>query len=133
MASRRQRERAHKRRVHGTYARSTPATADRRPTRRESRDGTTGAGSGGDTQPILVGARGRPIKPPSWLKALKRAPIFLVAWLVLLVYVARPKGSSTEGAALQAVLLAVLTIPLTYFSDALVYRFAKRRGAKPAR
>jgi hypothetical protein len=75
-------------------------------------------------------ARGRPIRVPSWTRPLKLAPIFLVFWFVLVRYVTRPSGMTTQGAALQALLLTAVLVPAMYLSDRMAYRIAMRRKAK---
>jgi hypothetical protein len=84
-----------------------------------------GASTAGPKDP-----RGRPIRIPSWTRPLKLAPIFLVFWFVLTRYVTKSSGTTTQGAAIQAVLLTVVLVPAMYLSDRMAYRIAMRRLAK---
>jgi hypothetical protein len=74
--------------------------------------------------------RGRPIRIPSWSRPLKLAPIFLVFWFVLTRYLFTSSGTTTRGAAIQALLLTAVLVPAMYLSDRMAYRIAMRRLAK---
>jgi hypothetical protein len=119
--TRKQVKRQRKRRVHGGSERMPPQGPARAP--RAERQGRA------ERRPTGSTARGRrDPKPASWVRALRRAPIFLVLLFAVTAYTDHKHG--LVGNALQAALLAVFTIPLTYLMDGFVYRtFEKRKAA----
>jgi len=119
--TRKQVKRQRKRRVHGGYERTPTQGPPRSP--RAERQGKA------ERRPTGSSTRGRrDPKPPSWLRALRRAPIFLALLFFVTAYTDRKSGLAAH--ALQAGLLAVFTIPLTYLMDGFVYRtFEKRKAA----
>jgi hypothetical protein len=69
--------------------------------------------------------RGRPVPKPSLERSMKRALIFLPIF-VLFLYVAAPDLTVTQKL-IQAVLLMLVFVPVTYLADKMVYRTALRR------
>jgi hypothetical protein len=77
----------------------------------------------------------RVVEPPSWDRTFRRAAIFVPIMLVVL-YIAKPKGMSTLAVAVQAAFLAVVLILFMYAMDSFIYRsyqkrLAKRSGSTP--
>jgi hypothetical protein len=71
---------------------------------------------------------GRKVEPPSWRRVFRRALIFAPIMLVI-VYLLKPKSTSTPGVVLQTMLLLAIFIPFSYLMDSIMYRsFQKRLG-----
>ena len=68
---------------------------------------------------------------PSWSRAVKRAAMLGVFFVVVFGFVLRSKHSSPANAILLAVIYAIAFIPLQYFIDRVVYRaYLRRQAAK---
>ena len=76
-----------------------------------------------------VDARGRPVQKPSIQRLGKRAAIF-GPLLIVLVFITGGDSISTGAKILQAVLLLLVFIPLSYLLDHLMYRTLTRRHAR---
>ena len=73
-----------------------------------------------------VDARGRPVQKPSIQRLGKRAAIF-GPLLVVLVFITGGDSLSTTAKIVQALLLLLVFIPLSYLLDHLMYRTLTRR------
>jgi hypothetical protein len=76
------------------------------------------------------GGRGRAVEPPSWRRSLRRGAIF-APFMVIVLYLLKPKGSGAEGVVVQALILIAFFVPFSYFMDSFVYRMAQRRANRP--
>jgi hypothetical protein len=81
------------------------------------------------TQKAVRTQRGKTIDPPSWRRTLRRAAIFSPLMFVIL-YLLRPKDSTTGSVLFSVALLMVFFIPFSYFMDSLMFRMAQRRAEK---
>ena len=73
----------------------------------------------------------RPAPPPTWRRAAKGGGIMGGVIFVLFVFVLH--GGSEKARAAEAVVYAILFIPVTYWADRLAYRtYLRRSGAEPA-
>jgi hypothetical protein len=73
---------------------------------------------------------GRRIEPPSWRRAGKRA-LFIGPVMVLFLHLVA-KNISVAQQIYQAVVLLVIFVPFSYFTDSMMYRsYLKRTGAAP--
>ncbi len=99
------------------------------------------AAPGSSTRPSSKGGRAktaagtrstrtaRAVKPPSWNRTLKRAPIFLV---LIVVVTGIGKHAPPIGTRLAlAVLYAALLVPFMYFFDSAMYRSYRKRIGDP--
>jgi hypothetical protein len=66
---------------------------------------------------------------PSWSRAVKRAAMLGVFFVIVFGFVLRGKHASPVGAVLIGVVYAIAFIPLQYFIDRVVYRAYLRRQA----
>ncbi len=87
-----------------------------RPEERKTASGGTGRG-------------GRVVEPPSWNKVIRRGSIF-APFIVIFLYLVRPKDASTVAVVAQAVVLIVLLVPFMYLVDSMAYRSYEKRMAK---
>jgi hypothetical protein len=76
---------------------------------------------------------GRAAQPPSWRKSIRRGAIFAPLMLVTVMLLSR---NLTLGEQIgQALFIALVFVPFTYFLDRLFYRAALRRqggtGGRP--
>ena len=67
----------------------------------------------------------RVVQPPSWRRVGRRAVIY--APLILIVVFLLGRKLSTGQKVLQAVVLAVVLVPVIYLTDSLTYRAYQRR------
>jgi hypothetical protein len=74
----------------------------------------------------------RPAPPPTWRRAAKRGGMMGAVIFVLFVFVLH--GGSEKSRAIEAIVYAILFIPVTYWADRLAYRTYLRRSgtAEPA-
>ncbi len=111
-------------------------TAERNMTRNDGAKGVAGKATtasktaGGKTAAGARDARPpRAVKPPSWNRTLKRAPIFLV---LIVVVTGIGKHAPPIGTRLAlAVLYAALLVPFMYFFDSAMYRSYRKRIGDP--
>jgi hypothetical protein len=68
----------------------------------------------------------RPAPPPTWRRAAKRGGMMGAVIFVLFVFVLH--GGSEKSRAIEAVVYAILFIPVTYWADRLAYRTYLRRS-----
>jgi hypothetical protein len=120
--TRKQIRRERKRRVHGYETESlpgdSPAGVAERPNRKPARARvTTSVG------PLMVGRR--KVYPPSWRRAAAKVGVFVAIFLVLIQFVGAKQTPLQIG--IQAMYLAAIGIPATYYIDRFVYRRAQRR------
>ena len=78
---------------------------------------------------------GRVVEPPTWNRVARRALIF-APFIVLFLYVVKPKNSSVGAALWPAAVMIALLIPFMYLVDSMAYkayqkRVAKKSGSKP--
>jgi hypothetical protein len=71
----------------------------------------------------------RKVEPPSWNRVLRRGAIF-APFILIFVYLTRPKDASAAAVILPAILLLVLLVPFMYAVDSVVYRSHQKRLAK---
>jgi hypothetical protein len=74
--------------------------------------------------------RDRPLRvapPPTWRRAAKRGGMMGAVIFILFVFVLH--GGSQQARAAEAVVYAILFIPVTYWADRLAYRTYLRRSA----
>lgn len=73
--------------------------------------------------------RNRPVRaapPPTWRRAAKRGGMMGAVIFILFVFVLH--GGSQTSRAIEAVVYAILFIPVTYWADRLAYRTYLRRS-----
>ena len=71
-------------------------------------------------------------RPPTWRSALNRAALASAVLAVLIVFVLRPDGPLGERvayAALIAVFMLLIYVPLGYFFDSALFRWRQRKKA----
>ncbi len=139
MATKRQRRRREKERRHEyEYVYVDPDGQEVEVDEPEPKSKPTKA-SGQKAKPGAKNAKtgGRPervIEPASWNRTFRRAAIFVPLMLIFL-YFARPKNTSSTAIAFQAVVVVVILILFMYGMDSLLYRsYLKRlekRGGSP--
>jgi hypothetical protein len=71
----------------------------------------------------------RTVEPASWNRTFRRAAIFVPLMLIFL-YFARPKNTSSAAIAFQAVVVVVILILFMYGMDSLLYRSYQKRLEK---
>jgi hypothetical protein len=80
----------------------------------------------------IVDRRGRVIQPPSWTRVLKRGAIFGPLLLVLMFVLGG--NISTTAKIINAVVMLLIFLPMSYLTDMLIYRsVAKRQGGAARR
>jgi hypothetical protein len=80
----------------------------------------------------IVDRRGRVIQPPSWGRVLKRGAIF--GPLLLLLMFVLGGNISTGAKVINAVVMLLIFLPMSYLTDMLIYRsVAKRQGRAAGR
>ena len=127
MASKKQRRRRQKERRHEyeyVYVDSEGQEVEVEEERPKSANSKTPPAS----KPLLT-ERGRKIEPPSWRRTARRAALFAPFMLVIL-YLLRPKDGSTAGVVLNVLVLMAFFVPFSYFMDSMMYRFAQKRLAR---
>ena len=72
----------------------------------------------------------RPAPPPTWRRAAKRGGMMGAVIFILFVFVLH--GGSQTSRAIEAVIYAILFIPVTYWADRLAYRTYLRRSGVAA-
>jgi len=72
---------------------------------------------------------GRVVEPPTWNRVAKRALIF-APFIVLFLYVVKPKDSSVGAALWPAAVMIVLLIPFMYLVDSMAYKAHRKRADK---
>jgi len=72
----------------------------------------------------------RPAPPPTWRRAAKRGGMMGAVIFILFVFVLH--GGSQTSRAIEAVVYAILFIPVTYWADRLAYRTYLRRSGVAA-
>jgi hypothetical protein len=70
---------------------------------------------------------------PSWSRAVKRASVLGVFFVIVFGFVLRGKNTNPSVAVLYGVIYAIAFIPLQYFIDRTVYRAYLRRQEKKGR
>jgi hypothetical protein len=78
----------------------------------------------------IVDRRGRVIQKPTWTRALKRGAIF--GPLLLLLMFALGGNISTAAKIVQAVLMLLIFLPMSYVTDVFIYRSVQKRQGRPA-
>jgi hypothetical protein len=78
----------------------------------------------------IVDRRGRVIPPPSWTRVLKRGAIF--GPLLLLLMFALGGNISTAAKVINAVVMLLIFLPMSYLTDMLIYRSVAKRQGKAA-
>jgi len=68
-------------------------------------------------------------RPPSWRSAATRGAMATVVFFVALLVILKPKGGA-GSAALLAIFMLLVYIPMGYYTDLLVYRRRQRAKAK---
>jgi hypothetical protein len=76
---------------------------------------------------------GRGPQPPSWRRAIRRAPLFFLIMLASIHFLFPVEGATFAWEVSQALFFAVITIPGTYYADRLGHRMAERRRTRPTR
>jgi hypothetical protein len=80
------------------------------------------------TAPARTGQRKTRVPPqPSWSRAVKRASVLGVFFVIVFGFVLRGKNTNPSVAVLYGVIYAIAFIPLQYFIDRTVYRAYLRR------
>lgn len=127
MATRKQLKRERKRRTH-SIERMEPDTAAVAESE-EKRPATKSRGRSAK-QATNPAHRGRkPVAYPTIWRALKRAPLLAGVWFVLIEFVFKPSGSSTQGNLITTALIGAVMVPAMYLTDRFAYRMALKRGA----
>jgi hypothetical protein len=89
------------------------------------------ARDGKPTQRARGGRAQRKIEPPSWRRVGRRA-LLLGPVLFLLMFLLKPKGSSSMAIAAQALFFLLIFLPFSYLMDSMLYRsYLKRTGQAP--
>ena len=70
---------------------------------------------------------------PSWSRAVKRAAMLGVFFVIVFGFLLRGKHADPAGAILLGVVYAIAFVPLQYFIDRTVYRAYQRRQAAKGR
>jgi hypothetical protein len=78
----------------------------------------------------IVDRRGRVVQKPTWARALKRGAIF--GPLLLLLMFALGGNISTSAKIVQAVLMLLIFLPMSYVTDLFIYRSVQKRQGRPA-
>jgi hypothetical protein len=68
---------------------------------------------------------GRPIDPPSWRKAGRRA--LVIGPLLVVVMMLFNRGVPVEQQVAPAILMLAFFVPFSYFTDSLAYRMYRKR------
>ena len=76
---------------------------------------------------------GRVPPQPSWSRAVKRAAMLGVFFVIVFGFLLRGKHADPMGAVLLGVVYAIAFVPLQYFIDRTVYRAYRRRQAAKGR
>lgn len=126
MATRKQLKRERKRRTHG-IERMVPDTAVHEPSEKEPSTRSKGRTAKPATNPAMRGRK--PVAYPTIWRALKRAPLLAAVWFVLIEFVFKPSGSSTQGNIVTTLLIGAVMVPAMYLTDRFAYRMAVKRGA----
>jgi hypothetical protein len=125
MASRKQRRRRAKDRRHDWEYVYVDEAGEEVPV--EEAEAPRSGKRGAEPKPVVH--RGRTVEPPSWNRVFKRTLIFGPLILVM-VYLLRPKDSTTTSVILNAALLLAFFIPFSYVMDSFMYRSFRKRMAK---
>jgi hypothetical protein len=72
---------------------------------------------------------GRVVEPPTWNRVARRALIF-APFIVLFLYVVKPKDSSVGAALWPAAVMIALLIPFMYLVDSMAYKAYRKRADK---
>jgi hypothetical protein len=137
MASRKQRRRRAKDRRHeyeyvylDEEGNETEAPGDA-PEPSRSRDGKERR-NGAKVGRTKSGAPIREVKPPNWMRSVKRAALFLPLFFIVFSLV--NKSMPVETRVLSSVAYSALFVPLTYMMDRMAYRtYLRRSGRRPAK
>ena len=124
MATRKQLKRERKRRTHG-IERIAPDTAVHEPQEKQPSSGRKARAA--KPNPAYRGKK--PVAYPTIWRALKRAPLLAAVWFVLIEFVFKPSGSSTQGNLVTTALIGAVMVPAMYLTDRFAYRMAVKRGA----
>jgi hypothetical protein len=78
-----------------------------------------------DRKPAPAGRVGRPIEPPTWRRAGRRALLFGPFLIIAMMLLNRNLPLAQQVA--PAILMLAFFIPFSYFTDSLAYRMYKKR------